>query len=76
LKSYTGSQALQAATSPILGAFSKRLERSSSGLKFLTKKSKEECCHTRGFRNGHVARAEQICNATADEHEGSDLPLI
>jgi hypothetical protein len=56
LKSYTGSQALQVAMWPILAAFRKRQERSSSGLQICNTISDEhENSHTRGLCNGPVA---------------------
>jgi hypothetical protein len=56
LKSYTGSQALQAATWPVLAVFPKRHEQSSSGLQTCSAIGDEhESSHTRGFCNGPVA---------------------
>jgi hypothetical protein len=55
LKSYTNSQALQAATWPILAAFPKRQEQSSSGLRTCSTIGDEhESSHIGGFCNSHV----------------------
>jgi hypothetical protein len=50
LKSYTGSQALQATTWPVLAVFPKRQEQSSSGLRTCNAIGDEhESSHTRVF---------------------------
>jgi hypothetical protein len=56
LKSYTGSQALQAATWPVLAAFPKCHEQSSSSLQICSAIGNEhESSHIGGFCNGPVA---------------------
>jgi hypothetical protein len=56
LKSYTGSQALQAAMWPVLAVFPKRQEQSSSGLQTCSAIGDEhENSHIGGFCNGPIA---------------------
>jgi hypothetical protein len=61
LKSYIGSQALQAAMWPVLVAFPKRQEQSSSGLRTCSTIGNEhESSHTKGFCNGLVAVMREL----------------
>ena len=66
LKSYTGFQALRAATWPVLVAFPKRQEQSLSGLRTCSAIGNEhESSHAEGFCNGHITVMREFCSAIA-----------